>query len=79
MDVVVVGAGVSGLSTAYTLKKKKAPETSVLVTEARDRVGGNIQSKSDGTYVWEEGPNSFLLYTSPSPRHRQKSRMPYSA
>ena len=59
MDVVVVGAGVSGLSTAYTLKKKKAPETSVLVTEARDRVGGNIQSKSDGTYVWEEGPNSY--------------------
>ena len=59
VDVVVVGAGVSGLSTAYTLKKKKAPETSVLVTEARDRVGGNIQSKSDGTYVWEEGPNSY--------------------
>jgi len=59
VDVVVVGAGVSGLSTAWTLKKKKMPGAEVLVTEARDRVGGNITSKSDGTYVWEEGPNSY--------------------
>jgi len=58
-DVVVVGAGVSGLSTAFTLKKKGLTSADVLVTEARDRVGGNITSRSDGTYVWEEGPNSY--------------------
>ncbi|CAL53621.1 Protoporphyrinogen oxidase, C-terminal domain [Ostreococcus tauri] len=58
-DVVIVGAGVSGLSTAFTLAKKTMPNASVMVTEARDRVGGNITSKSDGTYTWEEGPNSY--------------------
>ena len=59
VDVVVVGAGVSGLSTAYTLKMKKMRDATVLVTEARERVGGNITSRSDGTYTWEEGPNSY--------------------
>ena len=59
VDVVVVGAGVSGLSTAHTLKMKKMREATVLVTEARERVGGNVTSRSDGTYTWEEGPNSY--------------------
>ena len=47
VDVVVVGAGVSGFSTAYTLKKKKAPETSVPDGGERSR-RGNIQSTATG-------------------------------
>jgi oxygen-dependent protoporphyrinogen oxidase len=58
VDVCIVGAGVSGLSTAFTLMQKSS-NTTTLVTEARDYVGGNITSKNDGTYVWEEGPNSY--------------------
>ena len=34
---------------------------------------GNVQ------VVWTNGDNVCLLYTSPSPRDRQKSRMPSSA
>ena len=32
-----------------------------------------------GDYMWPILPNTCLLYTSPSPRDRQKSRMPSSA
>lgn len=61
-DVVVVGAGISGLVTAQALLTDHASEvSSVLVTEARERVGGNITTRSDPSqgYLWEEGPNSF--------------------
>ena len=58
-DVVVVGAGISGLTTALALQTKHADTVgSFLVTEARERVGGNITSCSNNEYVWEEGPNS---------------------
>ncbi|CAF1341491.1 unnamed protein product [Adineta ricciae] len=39
IDVIVVGAGISGLYAAYRLKEK-APHLNVLVLEAKDRVGG---------------------------------------
>jgi monoamine oxidase len=40
-DYVIVGAGAAGLTAAYELKKKGA---SMLVLEARDRVGGRLWS-----------------------------------
>ncbi len=40
-DYIIVGAGVAGMTTAYELKKQGA---SVLVLEARDRVGGRTWS-----------------------------------
>ena len=59
-DAVIVGGGISGLVTALALDTKHSDNVqSVLVTEARERVGGNVTSCSDGEYLWEEGPNSF--------------------
>ncbi|KAI5067353.1 hypothetical protein GOP47_0017881 [Adiantum capillus-veneris] len=59
-DCVIVGAGISGLCTAQALATKHSGDVkSVLVTEARDRVGGNITTVQKGDYLWEEGPNSF--------------------
>ena len=31
----------------------------MVLTEGRDRVGGNITTRSSEGYLWEEGPNSF--------------------
>jgi oxygen-dependent protoporphyrinogen oxidase len=60
-DAVIVGGGISGLSTAQALLAEHSSSVhSFLVTEGRDRVGGNITSVSNAEgYQWEEGPNSF--------------------
>jgi oxygen-dependent protoporphyrinogen oxidase len=58
LDAVIVGAGISGLVTAMALARNHK-DVRFLVTEARERVGGNITSLQDDRYVWEEGPNSF--------------------
>lgn len=58
LDVLVVGAGISGLAIAHQLAIAK--NFRVLVAEAQDRVGGAITSnRNDEGYLWEEGPNSF--------------------
>ncbi|KAK9806433.1 hypothetical protein WJX73_006768 [Symbiochloris irregularis] len=59
-DVVVVGGGISGLTTAQACLTEHSGDVSrLLLTEARDRVGGNLTSKQDSEYLWEEGPTSF--------------------
>jgi len=58
VDCVVVGGGISGLCIAQALSTKHA-KSNVFVTEARDRVGGNITTLERDGYLWEEGPNSF--------------------
>lgn len=61
VDCVIVGAGISGLSIAQALVTKHSDAVSggLIVTEARDRVGGNITTVETDGYLWEEGPNSF--------------------
>jgi oxygen-dependent protoporphyrinogen oxidase len=56
VDVVVVGAGISGLAAALGAQRKGA---SVLVLEASDRIGGVIQSSVIDDFLIEHGPNSF--------------------
>ncbi|PNX73903.1 protoporphyrinogen oxidase chloroplastic-like [Trifolium pratense] len=60
VDCVVVGGGISGLCIAQALSTKHADGVpNVVVTEARDRVGGNIITVERDGFLWEEGPNSF--------------------
>jgi oxygen-dependent protoporphyrinogen oxidase len=57
MAAVIVGGGISGLSTAYYLAKAGVPSTLI---ERRPRLGGVIQTERiDGCLV-EAGPDSFL-------------------
>ena len=55
--VCIIGAGISGLATAYLLKKKGVDVT---LFEASPHVGGNIQSETQDGYLIEHGPNSLL-------------------
>ncbi len=53
-DIIIIGAGISGLSAAdYLIKNGK----DVLVLEARDRIGGRIWSYSWNGVTIEEGAN----------------------
>ena len=57
-DTIIIGAGISGLSTAHFLSKKNSQ---FLVLESSDRVGGIIQSKKIKEFICEMGPNTVLL------------------
>ncbi len=59
--VAIIGAGITGLTAAFYLKRKGIPVT---VYEASGRVGGVIQSLRQDGYLAEFGPNT-LLETSP--------------
>jgi oxygen-dependent protoporphyrinogen oxidase len=58
-DVCIVGAGLSGLSTAAFLSHLR-PELDLLVLEQEDRAGGAIASHADQGYQAEWGPHGFL-------------------
>jgi len=63
MRIVVIGAGISGLSTAYALQRLAAEadrEIDIVVLEKEDRLGGKISSIKEKGYLCEWGPNGFL-------------------
>ncbi len=59
-DVLVIGAGATGLSAAYHLTR--AGKT-VRLIEAADRIGGNIGTLAFDDWQVETGPNSLMLST----------------
>lgn len=61
-DVVIIGAGIAGLSAAYTLKNAGYR---VLVLEKNSHAGGLIQTIRDQDYLCELGPNTFLPSAKP--------------
>ena len=58
VDCVVIGGGVSGLTTAFYAQE--IGKASVLCAEASGAFGGVVATRrNDAGFLWEEGPNTF--------------------
>lgn len=56
LDVVIIGAGITGLTTSYYLNKSGLK---ICLLESSKRVGGVIHTNKVDHYLLEYGPNSF--------------------
>jgi oxygen-dependent protoporphyrinogen oxidase len=57
--IVIVGAGLSGLSLAFRLQGRLAP-AEIQVLECETRAGGTVRTVENGGFTVELGPNGFL-------------------
>lgn len=57
-DIIIIGAGLTGLSTAYNLKRLGCD---VQVLERERRIGGQIRTYSEEGFVFESGPNTGVV------------------
>ncbi len=57
-DIVIIGAGLTGLTLAFYLKKQGKD---VLIIEKSAKTGGVIQSIKDDDFVYETGPNTGVV------------------
>lgn len=58
-DIVIIGAGLTGLTTGFSLKNKD-----IAILERADRTGGQIRSYKKDGFLYESGPNTGMV-TSP--------------
>lgn len=56
--IIILGAGISGLATAWYLSQK-SKTCSITLFEKERRVGGSIQSLSKEGFLFERGPRGF--------------------
>ncbi len=57
--VVIIGAGISGLTLGYLLVENSA-DADITVLESEKRAGGKIGSERIGGFLCEQGPGGFL-------------------
>lgn len=56
--VAIIGAGITGLTTAFNLKKENIPFT---IFESSNHIGGVIGSQRENGFLYETGPNSGTI------------------
>ena len=57
-NVVIVGAGISGLAAGWFLKQRFGDSIDLKILEASNRPGGWIRSEQCGSFLFESGPRS---------------------
>ncbi len=63
MRLVVVGGGIAGLACAHRaleLARERGIAVDLTLLEARERLGGTVETERAGGYLVERGPDSFL-------------------
>jgi len=63
VKLVVIGGGMSGLAAAHRaveLARERGRALTLTVLEARDRLGGTIETERSDGFLVEAGPDSFL-------------------
>ena len=58
VKVAIVGAGISGLSLGWYLKKMYGDRISLVIVEKTARAGGWIDTRQEGDFLFEMGPRS---------------------
>jgi len=61
--VVVIGGGITGLSTAYYLQKNIQSnnlDVNIVLVEANDRLGGKVRTLHEGEFTMESGADSIV-------------------
>lgn len=59
-DVTIIGAGLTGLTTAYWLSRRGV---NVCVVETQSRIGGQIQTNHKNEFIFETGPTTGSVST----------------
>lgn len=57
--IAILGAGISGLATAWFLKQVLGPDLRLIIIEKNERAGGWIQTLQEDGFLFEQGPRSF--------------------
>ena len=57
-DIVVIGAGITGMTCAYELHRKGKD---IQILECQNRIGGQISTQKIGNFTFESGPNTGVL------------------
>lgn len=60
LDVAIIGAGLTGLTTAHYLRKSNKK---IAIFEKQDKCGGVINTVTQDSFTYEEGPNTGIVGT----------------
>ena len=58
VDIIILGAGISGLTLGFYLQKKNKD---FLIFDSSKSIGGNISTKNEKGFICENGPNTVLI------------------